>query len=73
MGSRNNKCVSTKVWFGPPYLVLEWTGSMGEQNLVVVWVVERRRRRGEQIIILIVSQMLISYSIWRLRWNKHLS
>ena len=70
MGSRNNKCVSTKVWFGPPYLVLEWTGSMGEQNLVMVRVVERRRerrRRGEQIITLIVSQMLISYSIWRIR------
>ena len=35
VGSRNPMCVSTMVWFGPTYLVLECIGMMLEQNLLL--------------------------------------
>ena len=42
VGSRNPRCVSTMLWFGPPYLVLECTGRMLEQNLVLDVMLDMR-------------------------------
>ena len=50
VGSRNPRCVCTMVWFAPPYLVLECTGSTVEQNLVLILLMDRRvniKRRVE--------------------------